>query len=62
LLLTPAALPAARDRDAELRTPELVDLREASRTDGASISRAESAVWSISRGGLLRHAARLLPA
>jgi integrase len=39
LLLTPPALPAARDRDAEPRTPELVDLREASRTDGASISR-----------------------
>jgi hypothetical protein len=54
LLLTPPALPAARDRDAELRTPELVDLREASRTDGASISRAESAfgsliLWNASR-------------
>jgi hypothetical protein len=25
--------------------PELVDLREATRTDGADISRAQSAIW-----------------
>jgi hypothetical protein len=31
------------DRHAELRTPELVDLREPTRKDGAGISRAESA-------------------
>ena len=41
------ALPAECDRHAELRTPELADLREATRTDGASISHAESAVaWA----------------
>jgi hypothetical protein len=31
-------------RQAELRTPELVDLRGATRTDGAGIGRAESAI------------------
>jgi hypothetical protein len=54
LLLTLPALPAASDRDTDLRTPELVDLREASRTDGASISREESAIrlralWNAAR-------------
>jgi len=44
LLLTLPALPPACDRHAELRTPELADLREATRTDGAGISRAESAI------------------
>ena len=39
------ALPAAYDRHAEPRTPERADLREATRTDGAGISRAESAIW-----------------
>jgi predicted ATPase/transcriptional regulator with XRE-family HTH domain len=39
------ALPAAYDRHAEPRTPERADLREASRMDGAGISRAESA-WT----------------
>jgi len=34
-------------RHAELRTPELTDLREATRTDGAGISRAESAIRSL---------------
>jgi hypothetical protein len=38
-----AASVASCNRYAELMTPELVDLREASRTDGAGISRAESA-------------------
>jgi hypothetical protein len=44
LLLTLPALPAAYDRHAELRTPQLADLREFTRTDGAGISRAESAI------------------
>jgi hypothetical protein len=48
LLLTLPALPAEFDRHAELRTPELADLREATPTDGAGISRAESAFWSVS--------------
>jgi hypothetical protein len=43
LLLTPPALPAACDCHAELRTPELADLRETTRTDDAGISGAESA-------------------
>jgi len=34
----------------KLRTPELADLREATRTDGADISRAESAFRAISPG------------
>jgi hypothetical protein len=42
LLLTLPALPPECDRHAELRTPELANLREAARTDGAGISRAES--------------------
>ena len=37
LLLMLPALPAC-DRHAELRTPELADLREATRTDGAGIA------------------------
>ena len=40
-------LPSAFDRYAELRTPELADLREATRTDGAGISHAESALGSL---------------
>jgi hypothetical protein len=39
-----ASVAPAYDRHAELRTPELADLREASRTDGRDISRAESAI------------------
>ena len=39
-----AASVASCNRHAELMTPELVDLREASRTDGAGVSRAE---WAI---------------
>jgi len=47
LLLTLPALPAACHRHAELGTPELADLRKATRTDGAGISRAESALGSL---------------
>jgi hypothetical protein len=43
-LLTLPAWPPACDRHAEPRTPELADLREAARTDGAGIGRTESAI------------------
>jgi hypothetical protein len=46
LFLTLPALPPGYDRRAELRTPELVDLRAATRTDDAGISREESAIGS----------------
>jgi len=48
LLLTLPALPGARDHHAQSRTPELADLRVAVRTDGADISRPESAIRSSS--------------
>ena len=51
VLLRLPALPAACDRHAEPRTPERADLREATRTDGAGISRAESAIRSPGRYG-----------
>jgi hypothetical protein len=55
LLLTLPALPPACDRHAELRTPELADLHEAARTDGAGISRAESAIRRWDWIALLLH-------
>jgi hypothetical protein len=48
-------LPAACDRRAELSAQELVDLCEATRTDGAGISRAESAIRRRA-GAKIRHA------
>jgi hypothetical protein len=42
VLLTLSALPPACDRHIKLRTPELADLREATRADCRDISRTES--------------------
>jgi hypothetical protein len=49
-----AASVASCDRHAELMTPELIDLREASRTDGAGISRPESAFRASTRSSTQR--------
>jgi len=54
LLLVLPALPRAYDRHAELTTPELAGLREASHTDGRDISPTESAGISYQTDGRLR--------
>ena len=46
LLLTLPASPRAPDRHAELNTPDLADLREATRADSRDISRTKSAICS----------------
>jgi hypothetical protein len=53
---------ASCDRHEELMTPELVDLREPSRTDGAGISRAESAFCAMifTSQRFVRYSMRLL--